>query len=493
MGFFKKFLRLLRISKNPEESNRKMSGINSDDDYTETPPKKSQSVYDINQAASSDEIEVAGTSSNSSDQVPLPSIFKLTIDCFDEIFEYLNVKDLHSFGQTCTRMNKVAGEYFKRNYKRCEKFTHYNGIYTVYSDHEGVSNERTQTSGFNRFIHNISQYYENVGPLSYIETSVNEFESVGDIYFVCTCIDAHKIKNFKPILPQVETIRLHQCTGRGDVYEVLLQFCTNLKNLTIYDDVGYIINSYRRNDWLNKCYPKLEHITLSPRINKEIPDLSAFFQQNASVQSFSTTSQFLWMNQGQLDASNVKLNVLGVEFTKKFGSNLSSLGQFRDLFNEMHGKGIFKGLHLTVERINQQFCDEIVSLPAVEKLTLREFNEIYSLHQLTGLKELTLPSGLTSKDIEMLANNLVNLHTVSISSVTSNDLLPFMRCAKLRKLYAYLNGGILNLSKLNKERGKLGNAWKVVIYLNQNIFLATKWSIGNTNLKFVEIKRSCAE
>lgn len=56
-----------------------------------------------------------------------PNIFKLDIDCFDEIFEYLSIKDLHSFGQTCRAMHKVAGEYFKRNHSAAEKFCHKDG------------------------------------------------------------------------------------------------------------------------------------------------------------------------------------------------------------------------------------------------------------------------------------------------------------------------------------------------------------------------------
>lgn len=45
-----------------------------------------------------------------------PKIFKLDVDCFDEIFEYFSLEDLDSFGQTCKAMHKLTGEYFKRNY-----------------------------------------------------------------------------------------------------------------------------------------------------------------------------------------------------------------------------------------------------------------------------------------------------------------------------------------------------------------------------------------
>lgn len=311
-----------------------------------------------------------------------------------------------------------------------------------------------------------------------------------------TCIDVNKMKHFAQILPQIESIRLHQCSGRGDVYDVLLKYCNNLKNLIIYDDLGNILNCYKRNEWLNQHYPKLEYFQLSPRRAIEIPDLYTFFETNANVQTFSTTSLFLWMNRGLLLKSNLKLNVLDVEFSKKFGSNLSSLGEFRDLFNELHEKGIFEHLHLTVDRVNQTFCDEIASLPAVEKLVLREFNGICSLHQLTGLNELVLSGGLKREDIEILANTLVNLEKVTIYSITSNDLLPFMHCAKLRELYAQLtDDACLHLTKLNEERGKVANAQKVTIYLNHSSFLATKWSIhnGDIDMKLTEIKRNSFE
>lgn len=34
-------------------------------------------------------------------------IFALNIDCFEEIFDYLSLKDVHSFGQTCKALQKV--------------------------------------------------------------------------------------------------------------------------------------------------------------------------------------------------------------------------------------------------------------------------------------------------------------------------------------------------------------------------------------------------
>lgn len=44
-------------------------------------------------------VPVAGPSN----EQPQPKIFKLNIDYFDEVFEYLSLKDLHAFGKTCKK------------------------------------------------------------------------------------------------------------------------------------------------------------------------------------------------------------------------------------------------------------------------------------------------------------------------------------------------------------------------------------------------------
>lgn len=46
----------------------------------------------------------------------LPDIFKLTVDCFEEVFDYLSLKDLAAIGQTCKRMQRIAGHCFQQNF-----------------------------------------------------------------------------------------------------------------------------------------------------------------------------------------------------------------------------------------------------------------------------------------------------------------------------------------------------------------------------------------
>lgn len=214
-----------------------------------------------------------------------PKIFKLDIDCFDEIFEYLSLKDLDSFGKTCKTMQQVTGEYFKRNFKLAEKFTNDDGIYTICT---GMGH-RVNISGFNQFINYISHYHNELGPLQYIQGHGNEFASINEIYFVCSGIEPSTVESLKEILPKIEVVRVRQCNIVGDFYDKLLKFCGNLKEIYVQDDVGDIVKE-RKNPWLQREYPSLEIFQLTARNSFKVNDLNSFFERNPSIRTFMTTS-----------------------------------------------------------------------------------------------------------------------------------------------------------------------------------------------------------
>lgn len=54
-------------------------------------------------------------------------IFKLDIDCFEESFDYLPFKDLVNVGETCKRLQRVAGYCYQQNYSAAA-VSKYNGI-----------------------------------------------------------------------------------------------------------------------------------------------------------------------------------------------------------------------------------------------------------------------------------------------------------------------------------------------------------------------------
>ncbi|XP_031633806.1 uncharacterized protein LOC116347373 [Contarinia nasturtii] len=427
-----------------------------------------------------------------------PKIFNLTIDCFDEIFEYLNMKDLHSFGQTCKRMNKVAGEYFKQNHSSAEKFCAKDGIHTVYSDKDGVINERIQTSGFNNFMPCISHYHRDLGPLKYIKSHISEFESTKHIYLVELEITNGRIEHFKQLLPQLEIVQHRGCTLHGDFYDLILKYCKNLREIYIQNSAaGNRING--KLNWLLQEYPKLERFELMPRDSYQFEELRNFFVRNPNVQRFSTTAGFLWKNGDIFLNSNAKLDILelkGFYFSTWFSSVGNQTSKISlELLNQLHEQGFYKRLYIYVDVVDEFDSTLFASLKGLELLCIRWFDESYNLAQLTNLRELIILDRSKAKDMEILANGLIKLERLYIDLASFDDIMPFIRRSpKLNKIkFLPRNKGvILNLTLLNIERAKLVGARKIIIYTRDDVFLATKWTTrnGDTNLSFIEMIRS---
>lgn len=437
------------------------------------------------------QLAVAGPSN-----APQPSIYKLDSDCMDEIFEYLSLQDLHSFGQTSKRMQKWAGEYFKRNFASAEKFTNDNGIHTVYSDHRGVRNKRTQTSGFNRFITFTSYYYDGFGPLRYLEMHSDEFVSLNEVYIVCTSFSPENVKYLRKLLARMETVRLHQCSLWGDFYEIFLKFCKNVKSLTIFDDLGNILHQ-DRNPWLNREYPKLESVCFDPRRAEPIGDLGRFLQRNPSVRNFTINSKFLWVNRQSLLESPTKLDELCIRNVEnRYGDTIMrDVSAVCQLLKQLYERGFYKRLHFVTDRFNQEYSNHLSSLNGLDRLTIQQLDGIFDLPNFINLKHLSICGQLASRDVDMLASNLVNLEHLTLGALTRNDISKVIsRLPKLEKFHVHPSEGVLNLLTLNEQREKLLFACKVRIYVSQEVFMATKWTAknGDINMEFVEMKRNCA-
>ncbi|XP_055303132.1 uncharacterized protein LOC129568837 isoform X2 [Sitodiplosis mosellana] len=430
-------------------------------------------------------------------------IFKLNADCFDEIFEYLSLKDLHSFSQTCRALQKVSGEYYKLNWRAAEKFIGNDGIYTIYTNDKSVI--KTQTSGFNQFTQFLSLHYEDFEPFRYIKTHADEFIRVNHLYLVCVGLNSAKMTYFEGILPQIETVQIRQCTiWNGDFYEIILQHCEHkLKRLYVQDDLGDIINRMH-NPWLLRKYPSLEHLELTPRYSYEIVELGQFFDLNPNIRSFSIGSHCLWMNRKQLMDSGIKLDLLEV---KHFDSGFYfyhveklSIPSICTILNQLFERGLYKRLHLSVIDIDKESIDQMASIQGLERLSVKEANGMTAqiLSNLKNLKELSIMD-CSNTDWDEVAGNLTKLEKLFIQNATYDDMLAFIRRSsqlKLIKVFPrdkeHFNGGVMDLVKLNEVRKKLPNARKLIIYIEDNIFLPTKWNTdnGDTNLSYIEMKRS---
>lgn len=53
----------------------------------------------------------------------------------------------------------------------------------------------------------------------------------------------------------------------------------------------------------------------------------------------------------------------------------------------------------------------------------------------------------------------------------------------------FSNSSILHLAALNQERKHLNGAKKVIIFVSKDLYLETKWAIGQMDFDLIEMKR----
>lgn len=475
--------------------------------------------------------------------LPQPNLFKLNIDCFEALFEYLGIKELHSFASTCKIMQKLAGEYFKRNFFKCGSvIKQANDIQicphrpsTIFglripADH---SHMRFGIPCFNQYIKHVlisgdgaahGQYfiYHNKVPESYnfdalqaIESNVSE-SSIIRISFEKVNFHFVDIKRIQNILAKVETICVEgKCMYNCDFHEFFLKYCSNLKRFDVRGDLTRDVRTGRRqkvpcnrrecfrdcgHGWMRQNYPKLEQLTLRPKANPQVHGLGDFFNRHPNIRCFSTTSILLFCNSHQLLQCNAELDVLAI---KKYGPmyNVSagSLPMIFNIIKKLHERGFYKRLHFDIGENNENAYKQLALLPGLEKCYYRRYypvQPVSNLIHLANLKELAIEVATTSNEFDILVNTLSNLECVYLLYQNSADcVLPFIRrLPNLKKLRVSIispeTNGNLKLTFLNEEREKLLRARKVIIYADEGVFLKTKWNTlnGDINLSLVQMK-----
>lgn len=165
-------------------------------------------------------VQVSFESSNRNQSInshkETPRIFKLNIDCMDEIFEYLTSQDMLNLGQTCKTMQKLVGEYVKSNDMLISKFDGFcSGILSIPSFCSTVllndKIENVQLSGFNEFIRYIRHNEMPKQPIRFIELYNGEFNSAIHLHLNNIYLETGKIKIFKNILNNLEILEIHDC------------------------------------------------------------------------------------------------------------------------------------------------------------------------------------------------------------------------------------------------------------------------------------------
>lgn len=420
-----------------------------------------------------------------------PPIFHLTVDCCDEIFDYLSLKELHSFGITCKAFRKVAGEYFLRNYAAASKVCCKDGIYTISSGYNGVKEYQIHTSGFNEHMTNISLSKQNADALHYLKAHSSEFTSLNRLVIHSQPkMSADDLIYLRELFPKLEILCINNSYIECNYYENILKYCENLKRLLLY--VAYELYLPGRDSWLHQNYPKLEHLEWIPI--RSVDTLSTFLAHNPNVRSLTIVTRCIWRYRAELLKSNIKLDLLAVR--NVYGEAEPTLEALCDLLYQLHERRIYKRLNLYVYTVDENTSVKLLSLQGLERLCVWKFTKCYSLPQLVKLKELTILEDANPNDMEILATNFLHLQRFLIKNATFEVILPFFRRSPNLikvKIYpsedAHLDKDML--IKLNEERMKLFEARKVTIYVPDYLFLKMKWNTkhGDTDLQMIEMKR----
>ncbi|XP_055306459.1 uncharacterized protein LOC129570769 [Sitodiplosis mosellana] len=414
-----------------------------------------------------------------------PEILKLTVDCFDELFDFLSLQDLCSIGETCKMMQKLVGKYFKKNFSATKKYTDNKGVVITYVD--TMKSHRISAPVLNPFITSITHRTDKIQPLRYIDMHSDEFASLIEIQFMYIALNASKINCLQQILPKIEVLKLMHCSVEGDFYDIL-RLCNNLKEIHVEDEGNRPILNESANPWLLQQYPLLETLHLTQLNPFKINELSEFFVNNPNVRTFSTSSWCLARNGKEFIESNVKL--MNLKVFEGYNGTPMNMQILCLLLNKLHDLGFYKHLHFKFSLLSQEHCDQMASLHALESLYVTLMMEPCDLSRLMSLKHLTLSDGI---HMDTLAKSLVNLRRLSLYNAKYEDIVTFISLSvKIKEIEAHFKRGeCIDLAKLNEQRNSLNDASKVMLFVQEDIFLKSKWTTknGNLNLELVGMRR----
>lgn len=412
----------------------------------------------------------------------LPPYLKLIADCWENIFDYLPLKDIISMGQTCIRMQKMTGYYLREYFPEILCTLDGKTAQITYSDRFHLQNE-------------LWQYISKLcidGNLDY-HLNAKTFSSLNTLIFSSVELSKSQIQYTENLLTMVENVQLKYCVVEGEFFEQLIDLCPKLKYLHIQccrmgEDALHRLFSQK--------YASLEYLQYQPvprRAATEINELQQFLETNSNLKHFEADYRFLWANREILKETNVKLNLLTIRFPPTNNNILYMY--FVDFLKTLYEGGFYKTLNLSFDyretEINfENLSNATSTLPALEMLNTPT-DSLIDLSRLTTLKELEIRTYDSGTLIENVARNLNKLKRLTFFIASNYDILPFIRHSKrLKTINIYnLRDNVLDLFTLNEERKKLDDACPVSICVLENVYLPTKWKIGNLHASLVKIIR----
>lgn len=425
----------------------------------------------------------AATSSASLDDSK-PKIYKLNINCFEAIFDYLSLEDLSACSKTCKLMQTVAGHILRTKYT----------FLRVFIDEFGdcLSDRLGEQINLNM----LREYIEPITFVTLIDAiSVSEWQRFKSVKFICfmsTTFTGTEIETMKVVLDQLTAVDLMGCEfERVGLMQRLLELCKNMKHFAIRCPLNY-----NDTEWLLQKYPKLENLTILPLANEKINELPTFFEVNPNVRNFMVDSDFLWIN--RMAMMHVQLDELFIYLSNDFcyDYNDSKMIEYFDALNEWNANGVYKRLHIIGE-LKQQIIDKLITVKGFVGLKSTALSVDTNFTSLANLEIFDFDH-FTSDIINMtaIAENLKNLKEISLLDGNYSNILPFIQHSpKLKRIvvkYMESDDDRNELLAFNRERRKLceilGDVSKVTIYIPETQYLEIRMKSVTMFLDLVEIR-----
>lgn len=153
-----------------------------------------------------------------------------------------------------------------------------------------------------------------------------------------------------------------------------------------------------------------------------------------------------------------------------------------------------------------------------DRETRVRFTRRFALSAFQTLEEISIPFSCCINDIEATADHLENLERILFYEADLDDIIIFIKksrkLTKIKVTSFVLPGSIMkktdqklifdgcdhagdlktvnviNLPMLNAERAKLPNAKMVTLYVTEEVYLATKWTMKRTDFEFIQMRRN---
>lgn len=435
----------------------------------------------------------ASTSTTNAALVPLVNpqqqnqsaeILKLVTDCFDELFEYLPLKDILCMGQTCKRLHQIVLYILRQYFSAAELLLPTGNDLRI-----GNVDEVNICMEFIEFAHKVS-VYGNSG-FRYLNQIQSKFGRLQHIYLHSAEINRHKMTGLEEIFDKLEVLQLSMCDIAGSVHETILAFCPHIKRFSLMDwssesDTNDI-------DLFHHKYPSLEHFELVSHRRSGLVD---FLKLNPNVRSLSISCRS-WINSERLvDLADIHLAELAI-------LNCEIDGEFVRTIKELHKRDFYQrlSLYFTRTELVQDNVDQLATLEGIVKLYLggRSIWADIAISALSSLEELCLDECNRITDLETAAIQLSRLGRIHFKYASLDDIWPFIRQARRVKKIKVENlsegihfshsNNVINLVALNEEREKLADAQKLTIYVKEKLFLATKWTLKEIDFRSIRLKR----